>query len=70
MKWLYYRLIYRRLMRWMHRHNLHYTRTFYPDGDTVVRCDWCGLSSVMRKANYKPAIYASDKAAAAERSRP
>ena len=56
MKWLYYRFIYRRLMRLAHRFNWHHTRTCYPDGDTLVVCDWCGLSKVMQRRDYKPAI--------------
>lgn len=43
-------------MRLAHRFNWHHTRTSYPDGDTYVRCDWCGLGKVMRKRDYKPAI--------------
>jgi hypothetical protein len=44
------------LMRLAHRFNWHHTRTCYPDGDTYVRCDWCGLGAVMQKRDYKPAI--------------
>lgn len=44
------------LMRLAHRFNWHHTRTCYPDGDTYVRCDWCGLGAVMHKRDYKPAI--------------
>ena len=47
---------YRTLMRLSHRFNWHHTRTSYPDGDTYVRCDWCGLGMVMQRRDYKPAI--------------
>lgn len=27
----------------MHKYNLHHTITCYPEGDTHVWCQWCGL---------------------------
>ena len=66
MRWLYYRFVYRRLMVLAHRFNWHHTRTCYPDGDTLVRCDWCGLSSVMQRRGYKPAITNEPCAAGSE----
>lgn len=56
MKWLYYKFIYRRLMKLAHRFDWHHTRTCYPDGDTLKVCDWCGLSCVTKRGNYKPII--------------
>jgi hypothetical protein len=55
-KWLYYRFIYRRLMKLAHRYGWHHTRTCYPEGDTLLVCDWCGLRYVEKRAGYKPAI--------------
>ena len=48
--------LYGPFMRLMHRFNWHHTKTYYPDGDTLVRCEWCGLSSVMRRKGQKDAI--------------
>ena len=50
MKWLYYKFIYRRLMRLAHRHGWHKTRVCYLDGDTLHVCDWCGLRWLEKRA--------------------
>lgn len=48
---LYYLLIYRRLMKFMHRHGWHYMRhhpSYFPDGHMPhghLKCDWCGITS-------------------------
>lgn len=46
MKTLYYRFIYRRLMKLAHRFDWHHMRTMGPfeDGSWIVRCDWCGVT--------------------------
>lgn len=31
------------LMRLMHKFHLHYAPPMYPEGETVLWCDWCGL---------------------------
>jgi hypothetical protein len=49
---LYYRFLYRRLQILAHRFNWHHTRTIYPEGDTMVLCDWCGLRCVTKRASY------------------
>jgi hypothetical protein len=41
--------LYPHLMRLSHRFNWHHTRTCYPDGDTLIVCDWCGLRYVARR---------------------
>ena len=51
-KYLYYKFIYRHLMKLAHKHGWHQMRTCYPDGDTLLRCDWCGLSVVTQRAKY------------------
>ena len=56
MKWLYYRFIYRHLMRLAHRFNWHHTRTIYPEGDTLLVCDWCGLRYLKQKRNWTPPL--------------
>lgn len=56
-----YGTCYGALMRLAHRFNWHHTRTIYPDGDTLVRCDWCGLSQVTQRRDYKPAIYTAEQ---------
>jgi len=42
MKWFFYRLI----MRIAHRYNWHYAPPIYPEGDTLLKCNWCGLHYV------------------------
>ena len=47
--WL--RLGYRHWARLLHRFNLHHTRTLgplEPGGGYFDRCEWCGLSSMVR----------------------
>ena len=39
-------------MKLAHKHGWHQMRTCYPDGDTLLRCDWCGLSVVTQRAKY------------------
>lgn len=54
MRWLYYRFIYRWLMRLAHRYNWHHTRTCFPEGDTLVICDWCGLRQITNRVPRVP----------------
>lgn len=61
MKSLYYRFLYRHLMRLAHRFNWHHTRTIYPDGDTMLICDWCGMRDVIRRRGQVDAINRSAK---------
>lgn len=49
-EYLYYKFIYRHLMKLAHKYGFHHMRTAYPDGDTMLRCDWCGLSVVTQRA--------------------
>lgn len=44
-----YGWFYRTLMKLAHRFNWHHTRTCYPDGDTLLVCDWCGLRYVKHR---------------------
>ena len=65
MRSFYYRFIYRRLMRVAHRYDWHHTRTVYPDGDTMLVCDWCGLRYVshrrpLREATETTGPYAAE----------
>lgn len=62
-RWLYYLFIYRRLMMLAHRFNWHHTRTCFPDGDTLVVCDWCGLRQVVNRVPRVPYITTSQSAA-------
>jgi hypothetical protein len=55
-RFTFYGFFYSRLMKLSHRFNWHHTRTCYPDGDTLVVCDWCGLRTVMHRRGDKPAI--------------
>lgn len=56
-KHLYYKFIYRHLMRLAHKHGWHHMRTCYPDGDTMLKCDWCGLSVVTQRATIPLSKY-------------
>ena len=49
--YIYYFILYRLLMRLMHRYNLHYAPPIYPDGDTMLWCQWCGFKAVVKKGN-------------------
>jgi hypothetical protein len=40
---LWYRTLYRPVMRLAHRFNWHYAPPMYPDDDALLRCSWCGL---------------------------
>ena len=52
MRWIYYRFIYRRLMRVCHKFGWHKMREVYPDGDTMLICDWCGLRVVTHRRKH------------------
>lgn len=43
--------LYRNLMKLTHKYNWHYMRPLYPDGDTMLRCDWCGISVIVERIN-------------------
>lgn len=45
LKWILYRLV----MRVAHRFNWHYAPPCYPDGDTMLWCQWCGLRQVVKR---------------------
>jgi hypothetical protein len=45
---LYWRCMYRPLMKVMHYFNLHHTTTIYPNGDTMVWCEWCGIRDIIK----------------------
>ncbi len=64
MSWFYYRFIYRRLMKLAHRYGWHHTRRCYPDGDTLLICDWCGLRYVEKRAMR--VIFTDEQSAASE----
>lgn len=44
---VFYRTLYRPLMRLAHRYNWHYAPPIYPDLDTMLWCHWCGLRYVV-----------------------
>ena len=52
MKWILYRAI----MRFAHRFNWHYAPPINPNGDTVLRCDWCGMTYVKERRKRMLAI--------------
>ena len=44
-----YGYFYRTIMRIAHKYNWHYAPQVYPDGDTMLWCQWCGFREVIRK---------------------
>jgi len=54
--WPFRGAMYRGVMRVSHRFNWHHTRTIYPNGDTMLVCDWCGLAYVSKRKCYQDAI--------------
>ena len=53
---LFYRTLYRPLMRLAHRFHWHDAPPCYPDGDTVLWCQWCGFRQMVKRAGYRPTI--------------
>lgn len=53
MKTLYYRFLYRPIMRLLHRFDLHYAPPHNVEGDIVLRCAWCGLTYTKPKHDPK-----------------
>lgn len=43
--------IYRKVMKIAHKYNWHYAPPVYPDGDTMLWCQWCGFRSVIKRKN-------------------
>lgn len=41
--------LYRAMMRLAHRFHWHYAPPIYPDGDTMLWCQWCGFRQVVRR---------------------
>jgi hypothetical protein len=46
---LYYRFLYRHIMKLAHKYGWHHMRTIYPDGDTMLMCEWCGIRVVTKR---------------------
>ena len=44
-------------MKLAHKHGWHHMRTCHPDGNTMLRCDWCGLSVVTQRATIPLSKY-------------
>ena len=42
-------IFYRAVMRLAHRFNWHYAPPVYPDGDTMLWCQWCGFRDVIKR---------------------
>ena len=45
-----YAFFYRALMRLAHRYNWHHMVICYPDGDTLVWCQWCGIRHIIKRS--------------------
>lgn len=54
-RFLYYKFIYRPLMKLAHKYGWHHIRTDYvedPSNNTIstlMRCEWCGLSTITHR---------------------
>lgn len=44
-------------MKLAHKYEWHHMKPCYPDGDTMLRCDWCGLSVVTHRATIPCSKY-------------
>ena len=49
--------IYRSVMRIAHRFDWHYAPPIYPDGDTQLRCHWCGFHQTVKRASFPDMKY-------------
>ena len=55
-RWSFRGLGYRTVMRVAHRFNWHYAPPIYPEGDTVLWCQWCGLRQIVKSRTWKAGI--------------
>ena len=53
--WLWYRS-YRQIMTIAHRYHWHYAPPVYPEGDTLLWCQWCGLKHIVRRRGQVDAL--------------
>jgi hypothetical protein len=44
-----YGYFYRLVMRIAHRYHWHYAPPLYPEGDTMLWCEWCGFRAVIHR---------------------
>lgn len=54
--------IYRLIMKFAHKFNWHHAPPIYPDGDTLLWCEWCGFRAIIKlgpKREYINGPYAS-----------
>lgn len=58
MKWLYYRYIYARLMRFLHKHDWHKMERNpnIEPGKIHLWCHWCGVRSTINDPKYTTGI--------------
>ena len=47
---------YRPVMKLAHRFHWHYAPPIYPDGDTLLWCQWCGLQQTVKRRGDRDAI--------------
>lgn len=50
--WIWFRLFYRPVMRMAHRFNWHYAPPIFPEGNTLLWCQWCGLRYVAARSTH------------------
>ena len=50
---IWWRFLYRPVMKFTHRFHCHYAPPIYPDGDTVLWCKWCGLRQTVKRRGDK-----------------
>ena len=49
-------MFYRPLMKLAHKFGWHHMREVYPDGDTMLWCDWCGIRIVTKTRKQKEIV--------------
>ena len=45
----FYGLAYQNLMKLSHKYHWHHMPPVYPNGDTLLYCEWCGLRKIVQK---------------------
>ena len=43
---------YRMVMRLAHKFHWHYAPPIYPEGDTMLWCQWCGFRAIVRRKDW------------------
>ena len=49
--------LYRTIMKIAHKYHWHYAPPVYPDGDTMLWCQWCGFRAVVNGKGINDGMY-------------